>query len=323
MNALRIAKFVMKKFQSFPVYDKDKVGVLQEIFNHPSFQNSSFKEQQEIMLKSSQSKYNNEFSFPFDKYFGFELLPILKNKSILDLGCFTGGRSVAWFERYKLKKISGIDINKEYIDAALQFSKKKAINFKFKQAYGENIPFENNQFDAILSFDVFEHVQNLKSTLNECYRVLKPQGKLIAVFPSYYQPIEHHLGLVTNFPGLQYFFSGGTLVKAYYEIIQERGEEAQWYKRKTPILEEWEKGNTINGTTFRQFRRIVKNQNWKIIFLCRKPIGSIGRSIENKKWVKAFSTLIIPFTYIPFIQEIVLHRITVILEKPINSEKIS
>jgi ubiquinone/menaquinone biosynthesis C-methylase UbiE len=318
MNTVSIAKFVMKKFQSFPVFNKDKVGELQEIFNHKAFRNSTLKEQQEMMLKSSQSKYDNEFIFPFDKYFGFELLPTLSNMNILDLGCFTGGRSAAWFERYKLLKISGIDINKEYIDAAIQFSKIKTINSEYKQAYGENIPFENNQFDAILSFDVFEHVQDLKKTLDECYRVLKPQGKLIVVFPGYFQPIEHHLGLVTNLPGLQYFFSGKTLVRAYFEIIEDRGIDADWYKRSTPNLEKWERGNTINGTTLRQFRKLIKYHNWKVLFLVRKPIGSVGRRIENNKWIKILSTLLVPLTYLPFIQEIVLHRFTIILEKPNN-----
>jgi hypothetical protein len=85
MNSVSIAKFVMKRFQSFPTYNKEKVGELNEVFRHNTFLNGTAEQQKEIMLKSSQSKYDSEFDFPFDKYFGFELLSILNNKTVLDL----------------------------------------------------------------------------------------------------------------------------------------------------------------------------------------------------------------------------------------------
>jgi SAM-dependent methyltransferase len=316
MDTVNAAKFIMKKFQTVPVFDKDEVGELNEVFQHIEFLNSSLKEKQEIMLKSSQWKYDDELNYPFDKYFGFDLLPMLSGKSVLDLGCFSGGRSVAWFEKYKLKKISGIEVDQFYIDAAIHFAKIKSVNSDFRLGYGEAIPFEDDQFDAILTYDVFEHVQDLKKTIDECYRVLKPGGKLIAVFPGYYQPIEHHLSLVTRFPCLQYVFSGQTLVKAYSEIIEERGADADWYKRKSAVLEEWEKGNIINGTTLNKLSGIIKNQNWRMSFLSRKPIGTVGRFTKNKKWLRIMSSVITPLTYIPYIQEIFLHRISFIIEKP-------
>lgn len=315
MSASWLAKFVMKKFKSFPDLSGEKFYELNEVFNQKEFLEGTIDSKRDIMLKSSQIKYTSEFNYPFDNYFGFKLLPILKNKSVLDLGCFTGGRSAAWFERYNLKEISGIDIKQVHIDAAIQFAGIKKISYEYKVGFGESIPFENDRFDAILSFDVFEHVQNLEKTLRECYRVLKPGGKLIAVFPSYYQPIEHHLGLVTKLPILHYFFTGKNLVRAYYEILQERGEDAYWYRRNTPVLESWEKGNTINGTTLYKFRKLIKNVPLRLSIQSRMPMGSIGRSTVSHKWMKSLSFLFIPLTYIPFVQETVLHRISVILEK--------
>lgn len=315
LDKTTLAKYIMNRFQNFPVFDKEKVGLLQEVFRHPEFVNGTPDQQKMIMLKSSQSKYEDELKFPIDKYFGFHLKPMLQNKSILDLGCLVGGRSVAWFEQYNLKNLSGIDVDQVYINAAKQFAETKNINADFKKGYGEKIPYQDNQFDAILTYDVFEHVQDLDATLKECYRVLKPEGKLLAIFPSYYHPREHHLGLVSNFPGLHYIFSGKTLVRAYYEILQERGERAYWYKRNSPQLADYEKGNTINGTTFRKFYTYIKNSNWKIVFQSHKPIGSVGRIIEKHKWLKVITVVLIPLTYIPIIQDFVLQRITVILEK--------
>lgn len=315
MGTVGIAKYVMKKSQNFPTFNKEKVGERNEVFHHSIFLNGTPEQRKEIMLKSSQSKYESEYKFPFDKYFGIELLPFLKGKTVLDLGSFTGGRSAAWFERYQMKHLSGTDISETYIDAATQFAQLKNISADYKKGFGEKIPYGDNQFDSIITYDVFEHVQDLSKTMAECYRVLKPGGKLIAVFPSYYQPKEHHLGLVSRVPGLQFMFSGRTLVKAYYEILQERGDNAYWYRRSTPELEAWEKGNTINGTTFHKFRKIYREQKWKKIFQSRKPVGSVGRMFEKNKLMKVISKVFVPLTYIPFVQEIVLHRIAVILEK--------
>ena len=315
MNTVEIAKFLMKQFESFPISPEVEVGELQEVFHHPIFLKGSQSERNEIMLKSSESKYNSELKYPWDHYFGIELLPFLQKKVVLDLGCFTGGRSAAWFERYQLDHLVGIDVTQIYIDAATQFAAAKKIKADFKVAKGESLPFEDESFDAILSFDVFEHVQDLQRTLSECYRVLKTKGRLFVVFPSYFQPIEHHLALVTELPGIHYLFSGQTLVKAYYEIIEERGSEAHWYRRNSPYLESWERCNSINGTTLAQFRKLLRNNNWKIILDSRKPIGSIGRNISEIKIFKFLSHFFYPLTFVPFLQEIFLHRITYILER--------
>lgn len=79
---------------------------------------------------------------------------------------------------------------------------KKKIRGNFKLAYGEKLPFRDNFFDYIVSTDTFEHVQDINKTVNECYRVLKPNGKLLVMFPQYLQPFESHLNFVTNLPFL-------------------------------------------------------------------------------------------------------------------------
>jgi len=268
-----------------------------------------------IMLKSSESKYENEYNYSWDNYFGFSLRPLLEGKTALDLGCFTGGRTVAWFERYKLNYISGIDVSEIYIKAARQFASIKNAKADFRVGFGESLPFKNGKFDSILSFDVFEHVNDLHKTLNECHRVLKLGGRLFTVFPSYFHPIEHHLSLVTLTPCIHWFFRSETLMKAYCKIIEERGEEAHWYKRSSPKLEKWERLNTINGTVLSQFKRLIRVGNWKVIKEIHKPIGSIGRNVSTLLPARILSWFFKPLTYMPGLQEIFLHRITFILEK--------
>ena len=315
MNNVHIAKSLMKIYERHPQFSEDKVGELSEIFNHKSFLNAPKSKQMEMMLKSSESKYKSEIQYPWDHYFGFSLKPLLEGKTALDYGCFTGGRSIAWYEQYSLNKILGIDINEIYIKASNHFGALREADFDFRLYSGERIPFEDESIDAILVFEVFEHVQDVKKTLDECYRVLKKKGKLFLAFPGYFHPLGHHLSLVTMTPCIHWFFNGGTLLKAYSEILEERGENAYWYKRSSPNLEPWEKCNTINGTTFSKFKKIIESSSWKVYKEIHKPLGAAGRNISQKPLGKIGAKAFLPLTYIPGIQELFLHRVSFILQK--------
>jgi hypothetical protein len=122
--------------------------------------------------------------------------------------------------------------------------------------------------------------------------------------------------LVTKAPAIHYFFSGKTIVRAYHEILEERGEDAAWYSRHDPELDGWERGNTINGLTHMQFRKLVQAGNWIVLERSRKPIGRIGRHIAKRWFFRTMSLAISPFALIPGLEEFLLHRVTYILERP-------
>lgn len=316
MPTVWIAKSIMQMFPRIPQFDKNAVGELNEIFNHDVFRKADEESRKAILLQSSESKYQSELQYPWDNYFGFGLKRFLKDARALDLGCFTGGRSIAWYEQYSLEEISGIDIRPEYIEAARQFGILRGAKCNFIVSCGESLSFADSSFDAVLSYDVLEHVRDIRKTLEECYRVLKPGGRMYLVFPSYYHPIEHHLSLATKVPCIHWVFSGQTLVKAYWSILNERGVEAEWYKRISPELEEWERCHTINGTTRSGFCKIVKEMGWTNIREYRWPVGTVGRNVSKRKIPRLIGNLLYPLMYLPGIREFVIHRITYILEKP-------
>lgn len=59
-------------------------------------------------------------------------------------------------------------------------------------AAGENLPFGAATFDAILSHEVLEHVQNDRHYVEEMVRVLKPGGVILLFVPNRGYPFETH-----------------------------------------------------------------------------------------------------------------------------------
>lgn len=55
------------------------------------------------------------------------------------------------------------------------------------------LPFDDAQFDCVLSSQVLEHVMDYESTFREIHRVLKPGGISLHTFPSRYGLIEPHV----------------------------------------------------------------------------------------------------------------------------------
>jgi len=315
MNTVRIAKFLMQRAEAFPPPPTDSIGELQEVFEHPVFLCGDAEQRRRIMHQSSENKFRDELAYPWDSYFELDIAPMLRDSVCLDLGCLTGGRGAAWAERYKMRHLKGIDVRPEYVEAAQLFARGRGIDAEYRVALGEGLPYDEGTFDAVLSYDVFEHVRDVRQTLLECRRVLKPGGRLFVVFPGFFHPKEHHLALATRMPCVHYFFGAETIINAYNAILDQRGDSASWYRRKFPRLEAWERGNTINGTTYAAFRRIIADTRWKVVHNSHKPIGAIGRKARDSAMIKTLASALRPFTYVPGIREFVLHRITFVLQK--------
>jgi hypothetical protein len=61
-----------------------------------------------------------------------------------------------------------------------------------------------------------------------------------------------------------WFFDYPSLLQAYFTILDERGREADWYRRREEYPLPYERGYTINGTGAREFHRMVA-ERWTII----------------------------------------------------------
>ena len=95
----------MKMFQTFPSETNFENW---EVFNHEIYLKNTEDKKKEIRRATCLARYdiekNKKFSW-MENYFLSNLNhELLKNKTLLDLGSFTGGRLSAWFENYELKK---------------------------------------------------------------------------------------------------------------------------------------------------------------------------------------------------------------------------
>lgn len=304
---------VIKLMKIWPNYpDKDDLS-LWEIFRHDRYTTATSEEQNEIKLQSAQYRYNYEKqSGFFDRYFPTIQLDEFKNKNILDLGAFTGGRLVQWLERYGFSDGYGIDINPIFAEAGKLFALKKQVNAHFETGFAEKLPYDSNIFDFVVSYDVLEHVRDVGKAMQECFRVLKIGGRLLVCFPQFLQPLESHLGLVTKMPGLQWIFPNEALTEAYYDILKERGEQALWY---ASTLQQWEKLPSLNGITMSKFRQIVKSNNrWQILYKNNDPILRDGRKSRLLVFRLLSKIFVLP-ARLPILEELFLGRICYILKK--------
>lgn len=110
----------------------------------------------------------------------------LEGKKVLEIGCGRGG-----FSNYmaSVTKESTSIYACDYSETALEIAKGKYSNhneIQWKKEDIQNLSFQNNFFDIIVSCETIEHVRQPEKALKELYRVLKPGGSLILACPNYF-----------------------------------------------------------------------------------------------------------------------------------------
>lgn len=100
-------------------------------------------------------------------------------KSILDVATGTGDLAIE-LAKIEGASITGVDISRGMLDMGDRKLLKLRLTGKIKlqQADSENLPFEDNEFDAVsVAFGV-RNFENLPKGLKEMQRVLKPGGQM-------------------------------------------------------------------------------------------------------------------------------------------------
>ena len=114
-----------------------------------------------------------------------EKLMLNNNSKILDIGTSTG-HSALEFSRLLNCEVVGIDINEMSLKTAQERINRFELNrAKFTLDDATNMKFPDKTFDVVFAGNVTSLVSNREKALKEYWRVLKPNGYLVAV-PMYY-----------------------------------------------------------------------------------------------------------------------------------------
>lgn len=105
---------------------------------------------------------------------------------ILDCGCGIGGSALELATRFNAR-VTGITLSPVQANRATERAEAAGLATdsapcaKFQVANALETPFADESFDFIWSMESGEHMPNKAGFLQECYRLLKPGGKLLMV----------------------------------------------------------------------------------------------------------------------------------------------
>jgi len=176
------------------------------------------------------------------------------DSNVLDIGCGNGKNFTA---RNDINMI-GIDLTENFVTIC------KAKGYNVCCASMTSLPFEDNTFDAFIAVASYHHLDNdydRKRTLDEMYRVLKPNGKGLIVVWAMEQSKLNSFGkeegkMKFHFTKSDEFVEWksptGKVYNRYYHIYREGDLKEEVFRLKPEFNVGdvgWEKGNYYTTLT--------------------------------------------------------------------------
>ena len=147
------------------------------------------KEQVAQMFNTISENYdglNRVISFGIDVKWRKKVLAIVKKSeanSILDIATGTGDLAISFAKNTGANIIKGLDISEGMLNVGKEKILKEGLSDKIEMILGdsENLPFDDESFDAIsVAFGV-RNFENLEKGLSEILRVLKSKGTFVVL----------------------------------------------------------------------------------------------------------------------------------------------
>ena len=147
----------------------------------------------------------NSTIYPYKKRFSNskKLLNDVKPKNFnpkicLDLQTRTGNGSIFWSDDYPDAEFYISDFSKKFLEKSKENLNKKNIIHHDYFIKSFPLPFENNFFEFVLSYETIEHISDYKTFFSELVRVTKPNGIIILTCPNISWEIIHFVAAIFN-----------------------------------------------------------------------------------------------------------------------------
>lgn len=136
-------------------------------------------------IAKSYDLLNHLLSFGIDKRWRKKAVKILnqdKPQRVLDVATGTGDFAFT-ISKSGVPEVVGVDLSEQMVNVAKRKFKENFAekNIHFQIADAENLPFEENYFDATTVAFGVRNYETLDIGLKELYRVIKPGGKAIII----------------------------------------------------------------------------------------------------------------------------------------------
>ena len=200
------------------------------------------------------------------------------NIDILDNGCDPTGQQLALLAEQTQGRVVGTNVFQGFPQATV---KRRRVNNEFYWMDGQNLTFDDNSFDLVVSLNVLEHVPNPAKYLQECYRVLRLGGiGFFSWYPLWSGATGHHVhpdmvGRTAEKLGIDRpnYSLDGSSIPSWGHLIFDPAQMLSFLieeKKYHPTLAAWMRdyiyyGKDLNRWFWRDVWRSFKSVDWNIM----------------------------------------------------------
>ena len=129
---------------------------------------------------------NHGLSLSIDKLWRRKTVRCMRPaKHVLDVAIGTADLTIEMLRRGKAQQVTGLDLSDKMMEIGKRKTERLNANVEFVHGNAQQMPFENEIFDAVTCAFGCRNFQNLDEGLREMYRVLRPGGQVVILEFSY------------------------------------------------------------------------------------------------------------------------------------------
>lgn len=186
--------------------------------------NWSFQEIGKFWDKTIDYDEINEKTYSYFRRFtdAFKICGVPDQSYVLDICSRTGNGTLFFWQKGKARKAVCADVSPEMQKICAQLLSRAGIDFQTKLFDNLPLPFPDQEFEAVLSFETIEHFPQPDQLIKEMVRVAKDGAEIIITTPNvFWEPI-HSMAAILNIhhsEGPHQFISR----KKLHQFIKEAG----------------------------------------------------------------------------------------------------